>query len=73
MTDDQTALPESDPLALFDAWFAEARAAEPSDANAMAPGRCGGRSETRLIPEALTPRVDVGKPRRLRATTVTPS
>ena len=36
MTDDQTALPESDPLALFDAWFAEARAAEPSDANAMA-------------------------------------
>ena len=36
MTDDQTALPESDPLALFDAWFAEARAAEPSDSNAMA-------------------------------------
>ena len=36
MTDDQTALPESDPLALFDAWFAEARAAEPSDADAMA-------------------------------------
>ena len=36
MTDDQTALHGSDPLALFDAWFAEARAAEPSDADAMA-------------------------------------
>ena len=36
MTDDQTALPESDPLALFDAWFAEAQATEPNDANAMA-------------------------------------
>jgi pyridoxamine 5'-phosphate oxidase len=36
MKDDQSALPESDPLALFDAWFAEAREAEPNDANAMA-------------------------------------
>ncbi|WP_422062499.1 pyridoxamine 5'-phosphate oxidase [Sphingopyxis sp.] len=27
---------ETDPFALFDAWFAEARASEPNDANAMA-------------------------------------
>jgi pyridoxamine 5'-phosphate oxidase len=31
-----TTIPDSDPFALFDAWFAEARAAEPNDANAMA-------------------------------------
>jgi pyridoxamine 5'-phosphate oxidase len=30
------AIPEADPFALFDAWFAEARASEPNDANAMA-------------------------------------
>ncbi|WP_374407105.1 pyridoxamine 5'-phosphate oxidase [Pelagerythrobacter sp.] len=36
MNEERSALPESDPLALFDAWFAEARAAEPNDANAMA-------------------------------------
>ncbi|MGX7893872.1 pyridoxamine 5'-phosphate oxidase [Tsuneonella sp. HG222] len=29
-------LPASDPFGLFDAWFAEARAAEPNDPNAMA-------------------------------------
>ena len=29
-------IPDRDPLALFDAWFAEARASEPNDANAMA-------------------------------------
>jgi pyridoxamine 5'-phosphate oxidase len=29
-------IPESNPLALFDSWFAEARASEPNDANAMA-------------------------------------
>ncbi len=29
-------IPETDPLATFDAWFAEARASEPNDANAMA-------------------------------------
>jgi len=33
---EQTALPDSDPLALFDAWLAEARETEPNDANAMA-------------------------------------
>lgn len=31
-----TARMETDPFALFDAWFAEARASEPNDANAMA-------------------------------------
>lgn len=36
MRDDQSALPYSDPLGLFDGWFAEAREAEPNDANAMA-------------------------------------
>lgn len=30
------AIPDGDPIALFAAWFAEARAAEPNDANAMA-------------------------------------
>ena len=30
------AIPGTDPLALFDAWFAEARASEPNDSNAMA-------------------------------------
>ena len=36
--DEQTAsiIPDSDPFALFDAWLAEARAAEPNDPNAMA-------------------------------------
>ena len=29
-------IPDGDPMALFDAWFAEARAAEPNDPNAMA-------------------------------------
>ncbi len=33
---ERSALPESDPLALFDRWFAEACASEPNDANAMA-------------------------------------
>ena len=36
MDAEQSALPESDPLALFAAWFAEARESEPADANAMA-------------------------------------
>lgn len=29
-------IPDADPLALFEAWFGEAQAAEPNDANAMA-------------------------------------
>ena len=32
----QDAIPHSDPIALFDAWFAEAQSSEPNDANAMA-------------------------------------
>ena len=36
MNDADNAIPEGDPLALFDAWFADANAAEPHDANAVA-------------------------------------
>ncbi|MCT2557774.1 pyridoxamine 5'-phosphate oxidase [Tsuneonella sp. YG55] len=36
MSDAQSELPDSDPLGLFGAWFAEARASEPNDSNAMA-------------------------------------
>jgi len=33
---ERSVLPDSDPLGLFGAWFAEARLSEPNDANAMA-------------------------------------
>ncbi len=36
MSDQSSAIPETDPLGLFEAWFAEAKAAEPNDPNAMA-------------------------------------
>lgn len=36
MQAEHDAIPAADPLALFEAWFAEARASEPNDANAMA-------------------------------------
>ncbi len=36
MRDDQSALTDSDPFGLFEAWFSDARASEPNDANAMA-------------------------------------
>jgi pyridoxamine 5'-phosphate oxidase len=36
MNADEDVIPGSDPLALFDSWFAEARASEPNDPNAMA-------------------------------------
>ena len=36
MDEQLDAIPRTDPIALFDAWFAEARASEPNDANAMA-------------------------------------
>ena len=36
MQPEQDAIPDSDPFALFEAWFAKASASEPNDANAMA-------------------------------------
>ncbi|MFB0611835.1 pyridoxamine 5'-phosphate oxidase [Aurantiacibacter poecillastricola] len=36
MTQAANAIPSSDPFALFDSWFAEARESEPNDPNAMA-------------------------------------
>lgn len=36
MKAEQEAIPHGDPIALFEAWFAEARAEEPNDHNAMA-------------------------------------
>lgn len=36
LADEASLLPPDEPLALFDAWFAEAQASEPHDANAMA-------------------------------------
>ena len=47
----QDAIPDGDPLALFDTWFAEARAAEPNDANAMAlaTATIGGIPSLRMV------------------------
>ncbi len=36
MSDADNAIPETDPFALFDTWFAEAQESEPNDPNAMA-------------------------------------
>jgi len=36
MKAEQDAIPETDPFALFEAWFTEARAGEPNDSNAVA-------------------------------------
>jgi pyridoxamine 5'-phosphate oxidase len=51
MNDDQSALPDSDPLALFGAWFAEAQESEPNDANAMALATAtpGGAPSVRMV------------------------
>ncbi|MGN6500039.1 MAG: pyridoxamine 5'-phosphate oxidase [Tsuneonella sp.] len=51
MQDDRSALPESDPLGLFAAWFADAREAEPNDANAMALATAtrGGAPSVRMV------------------------
>jgi pyridoxamine 5'-phosphate oxidase len=48
---DDNALPETDPLALFDSWFAEAQASEPNDANAMALATAtpDGRPSARMV------------------------
>ncbi len=45
------AIPDGDPMALFGAWFAEARLAEPNDANAMALGCAtpGGIPSLRMV------------------------
>jgi pyridoxamine 5'-phosphate oxidase len=45
------AIPDADPVALFDAWFAEARASEPNDANAMAlaTATSNGRPSVRMV------------------------
>lgn len=51
MDAEQSALPESDPLGLFAGWFAEARAAEPNDPDAMALGTAtpGGAPSVRMV------------------------
>ena len=36
MQNDESAIPQSDPFALFEIWFAEAKESEPNDPNAMA-------------------------------------
>jgi pyridoxamine 5'-phosphate oxidase len=48
---DQDAIPHNDPIALFGAWFAEAREAEPNDANAMALATAtpGGVPSARMV------------------------
>jgi pyridoxamine 5'-phosphate oxidase len=48
---DQDAIPHNDPIALFDAWFAEARESEPNDANAMALATAtpGGLPSARMV------------------------
>jgi pyridoxamine 5'-phosphate oxidase len=45
------AIPTTDPFALFDSWFAEAQAAEPNDANAMAlaTATADGRPSVRMV------------------------
>lgn len=51
MKAEENALPDSDPLALFDSWFAEAQASEPNDANAMAlaTATADGRPSVRMV------------------------
>lgn len=51
VSDEISALPESEPLALFAAWFAEAQASEPNDANAMALATAtpAGRPSVRMV------------------------
>lgn len=51
LADESSALAESEPLTLFDAWFAEALASEPNDANAMALATAtpDGRPSARMV------------------------
>jgi pyridoxamine 5'-phosphate oxidase len=51
MSVEKDASPESDPIALFDVWFAEARASEPNDVNAMALATAtpDGRPSVRMV------------------------
>jgi pyridoxamine 5'-phosphate oxidase len=51
MQAEHDAIPHDEPMALFDTWFAEARAAEPNDANAMAlaTATAGGRPSVRMV------------------------
>jgi pyridoxamine 5'-phosphate oxidase len=48
---EQDAIPHGDPIALFDSWFAEARASEPNDAEAMALATASpdGRPSARMV------------------------
>jgi len=51
MEPEQDAIPHGDPIALFDSWFAEARASEPNDAEAMALATAtpDGRPSVRMV------------------------
>lgn len=51
MQAEQDAIPHDDPLALFDAWFAEAQMSEPNDANAtaLATATADGRPAVRMV------------------------
>ena len=51
MKAEQEAIPHGDPFALFDAWFREAQASEPHDANAMAlaTATSDGRPSARMV------------------------
>ena len=51
MKAEHDAIPHDDPIALFGAWFAEAREAEPNDANAMALATAtpDGRPSARMV------------------------
>jgi pyridoxamine 5'-phosphate oxidase len=51
MEADRDAIPHGDPLALFDAWFAEATLSEPNDPNAMAVATAtpGGAPSVRML------------------------
>jgi pyridoxamine 5'-phosphate oxidase len=48
---EQDAIADSEPFVLFDSWFAEARASEPNDANAMALATAtpNGRPSVRMV------------------------